>query len=360
MEPERPSDLARTTLQLLFIGALIATSFWILRPFLTALIWATTIVVATWPILLRVQGWLLGRRGLAVAAMTLVLLLIVVVPLYFSVATIIDNAERIPQLVKSLTAASIPPPPAWVEAIPGVGSRLGASWRQVAAAGPEELSAHLLPYARLIVGWFVVKVGGVGMLLLQFLLTVIVAALLYANGETATHGVVRFARRIAGPSGENAVELAGLAIRAVALGVVVTAVVQSVLAGIGLAIAGVPFAAFLTAAMFILGVAQIGPLPVLVPSVIWVYRISGTAWGTGLLLWAIVCGLMDNFIRPMLIKRGAHLPLLLIFAGVIGGLIAFGVIGLFIGPVVLAVAYTLLVDWVGGEVGHGVPKSQTT
>ena len=354
MEAERPSDLVRTTLQLLFIGALIASSFWILRPFLTALIWATTIVVATWPILLRLQGWLLGRRGLGVTVMTLALLLTVVVPLYFAVATIVDNAERVPEWTRSLTTLSIPPPPSWVEGLPGFGSRLAAGWRQMAAAGPEELSTHLAPYARMIVGWFIVKVGGIGMLVLQFLLTVIIAALLYANGETAAHGILRFARRIAGPSGENAVQLAAQAIRAVALGVVVTAVLQAAASGIGLAIAGVPFAGFLTAGMFILGVAQVGPVPVLVPSVIWVYRTSGTAWGTGMLLWAIVCSLMDNFIRPVLIKRGAHLPLLLIFAGVIGGLIAFGVIGLFIGPVVLAVAYTLLVDWVSsGEVGHG-------
>jgi len=354
MEAERPADLVRTTLQLLFIGALIASSFWILRPFLTALIWATTIAVATWPILLHLQSWLLGRRGLAVAAMTLALLLTVVVPLYFAVATIVENTERIPEWTRSLTALSLPAPPSWVEGIPGFGSRLAAGWRQMADAGPEELSAHLAPYARTFAGWFVLQVGGVGRLLLQFLLTVIVAALVYANGETAAHAVLRFARRIAGPSGESAVQLAANAIRAVALGVVVTAVLQAALSGIGLAIAGVPFAGFLTAGMFILGVAQIGPVPVLLPSVIWVYRTSGTAWGTGILLWAIVCSLMDNFIRPVLIKRGAHLPLLLIFAGVIGGLIAFGVIGLFIGPVVLAVAYTLLVDWVSGVgVSHG-------
>src|SRR5262245_57647799 len=221
MEPERPSDLVRTTLQLLFIGALIGSSFWILRPFLTALIWATTIAVATWPILLRLEGWLFGRRGLAVAAMTLALLLIVVVPLYFAVATIVDNADLIPQWTKALTTLSIPGPPTWVEGLPGFGSTLAAGWRELAAGGPEGLSARLVPYTRLIAVWFVVKVGGIGMLLLEFLLTVVVAALVDANGEIASHGVQRFARRIAVPSGENAVELAAHAIRAVALGVVV-------------------------------------------------------------------------------------------------------------------------------------------
>jgi predicted PurR-regulated permease PerM len=157
--------------------------------------------------------------------------------------------------------------------------------------------------------------------------------------------VDRFARRLAGPQGERAVHLGAQAVRAVALGVVVTALVQSTLGGIGLAVAGVPFAAILTALMFILGVAQIGAAPVLLGAVIWVYARSGVAWGTGFLVWAVFCSTLDNVIRPLLIRRGADLPLLLIFVGVIGGLIAFGVIGLFIGPVVLAVAYTLLIEW---------------
>jgi predicted PurR-regulated permease PerM len=142
------------------------------------------------------------------------------------------------------------------------------------------------------------------------------------------------------------VVLAGNAIRGVALGVIVTALVQSALGGIGLAIAGVPFAALLTAIMLVLCIAQIGPLLVLLGAAAWGFHSLGTGWGAFLLVWALVVGLLDNFLRPLLIKRGADLPLLLIFAGVIGGLIAFGIVGIFVGPVVLAVAYTLLDDWV--------------
>ena len=143
----------------------------------------------------------------------------------------------------------------------------------------------------------------------------------------------------------KAVSLGAQAVRAVALGVVVTAILQSALAGIGFAIAGVPFASILTALAFILAVAQVGASPVLIGGVIWVYATKGAGWGTVFLVWAVFCGTFDNFLRPLLIKRGADLPLLLIFAGVVGGLIAFGVVGLFIGPVVLAVAYMLLIDW---------------
>lgn len=349
MKSDPPSDLTRTTLQLLFLGALVAGSFWILRPFLIALIWAATIVVSTWPVHRRLQVWLGGRRGPAVALMTLALLLVLVIPLYLAITTIVENTDRIVEWSKTIVSVGVPPPPAWLEGIPLVGTDIATAWKELAATSAEDLSARLLPYARTLLAWFGARVGGVGLMLLDFLVTVVFAAILYANGERFADGILRFARRLGGAQGETAVVLASQAVRAVALGVVVTAFVQSVLAGIGLAVAGVPFAAILTAVMFVLGVAQLGPAPVLIPVVIWVYSSYGAAWGTFLLVWSVPVTVLDNFLRPILIRRGADLPLLLIFAGVIGGLIAFGVIGLFIGPVVLAVGYTLLAAWIGDD-----------
>jgi len=149
------------------------------------------------------------------------------------------------------------------------------------------------------------------------LLTVIVAAILYSNGEAAARGVIRFGRRLAGDRGEEVVRLAGSAVRGVALGIVVTALAQTVLSGIGLAVAGIPFAALLTALIFVLCIAQVGPLVVLLGAVIWLYYNGHSGWATALLIWSIG-----------------------------GGLLAFGIIGLFVGPVVLAVTYRLLERWV--------------
>ena len=179
-------------------------------------------------------------------------------------------------------------------------------------------------------------------MLVHFLMVVIFSSILYANGETAARGVRRFGRRLAAERGENAVILAGQAIRAVALGVGVTAVVQTVLGGIGLAVAGVPAAGFLSAVMLILCIAQLGPALIMFPAVGWMYWTGENGWGTVLLVWSIVVTALDNIMRPVLIKKGADLPLLLIFAGVIGGMLGFGMIGIFVGPVVLAVTYTLL------------------
>jgi predicted PurR-regulated permease PerM len=352
MQANRSQDLARTTFQLLALGALIATTFWIVWPFLEALAWATMIVISTWPLLLRAQAWLGGRRSLAVTVMTITLLLILVVPLYFGLSAIVENAKQVADWSKSAPTLHVPQPPAWVEGVPVIGAKLTARWQRLAAAAPEELSAHFAPYGQKLVLWFVGQVGGLGLLLLQFLLTVIIAAILYANGETAASGADRFARRLAGPEGEKVVHLAGQAIRGVALGVVLTAIVQTALVGVGLVAVAVPFATILTVVAFILAIAQLGPAIVLmlIPVVIWVYSTSGAGWGTGFLVWAIFCTTIDNFLRPLFIKRGVDLPILLVFAGVIGGLIAFGVIGLFIGPVALAVAYMLLVDWVSESI----------
>jgi predicted PurR-regulated permease PerM len=339
-------DLARITLGVLFIGLLIVTSLWILQPFLGATIWATMIVVATWPLMLAVERRLGGRRGFAVAVMTVTMLLLLVGPLATAIVTIVDRRDDITNLAASLATANVPPPPDWVEHLPLVGSQIAEEWRRLASTGREELAAQAAPYVRQAMAWFAGQAGNFGVMLLHFLLTTVITAILYTNGETAARGMRRFGRRLAGDRGEEAVVLSGQAIRAVALGVVVTAIVQTAASGVGLAVAGIPYATVLTAIVFVLCIAQIGPILVMIPAVAWLYWSGDALWGTLLLVWGIAVGLLDNVLRPILIRRGADLPLLLIFAGVIGGLVGFGVIGLFVGPTVLAVTYRLLESWV--------------
>lgn len=340
-----PFDLTRVTLAVLFIGGLIAVSFWVLQPFLLAGLWATTIVVASWPFMREIERWLWGRRALAVAFMTIALMLVLIVPVAVALNTIVDHADKIAGWVTSLASMKLPHPPDAVRNLPLVGERISAAWEQAIAAGAGDLVARLAPYAGHVVGWFAGQVGNLGMMTLQFLLTVIIAAVLFANGEEAASRLVGFARRLAGEQGEAVLRLAAQAIRGIALGVGVTALIQAFLGGVGLAAAGIPFATILTAVMFVLCLAQLGPWLVLLPALVWLYWQGHTVLGTALLLWTIVVGSLDNFVRPILIRRGADLPLLLIFAGVIGGLIAFGFVGIFIGPVVLAVAHTLLEAW---------------
>ena len=348
---EMQRDITRNVLAVLFIVALIGSSIWILRPFLGATIWATTIVVATWPLMITVQTWLWGKRALAVTVMTLLLLCILVVPLTFAIGTIVSNADDIAGWVKSLAVFKMPHPPQWLVNLPLVGTRLVELWERVSIAGLEATAPKAAPYVGGVIIWFAAQLGSVGVLLVEFLLTVILAAAMYSNGEHATQRLARFGRRLAGSGGENAVYLAGQTIRGVALGVVGTSVAQTIFSGLGLVIAGVPFTGVLTAVMLLLSIAQIGVIPVLGCAVAWLYWTGPSTWATFLLVWTIIAGTMDNFLRPLLIRKGADLPLLLIFAGVVGGLLAFGLIGIFVGPVVLAVADTLLNAWIDRDVG---------
>lgn len=339
-------DLTRTVLAVLAIGLLIAATLWILRPFLPSLVWATMIVVATWPLMTGIQARLWGRRWLAVTVLTLALLLVFVIPFSFAIGAIVQHVDEIGAWAKSATAHELPPPPDWIVKLPLVGERVESVWREIVASRGAEFLPKIAPYVGHAARWFAGQVGGFGLMVVQFLLTVVIVAILYVSGESIGAGVRRFVRRLAGDRGDSVVNLAGQAIRSVALGVVVTALVQAVLGGIGLAVAGIPFASILTAVMFILAIAQIGVAPVLILAVIWVYWTGDSLWGTALLVWTILVAGLDNVLRPVLIKRGADLPLLLIFAGVIGGLLAFGLIGIFIGPVLLAVTYTLLTAWI--------------
>ncbi len=345
--PPRPSwDLTRIVLGVAAIGGLVAASFWVLRPFLPAVVWATMVVVATWPALQGVEARLWGKRRLAVIVMTALMLAIVVGPIVIAVVAVVENIDAIVAWSKSITTLSVPAPPDWVGRVPVVGERLSTEWQRIATTRPEDLALAVAPYLRNVARWMIGQAGGLALLVVQLLLTVVISAILYSQGETVAAAALAFARRLAGDNGERVAILSAQAIRAVALGIVVTALVQAVIAGIGLAVAGVPHAPVLTAVMFLLGVAQIGTVPVLACAVIWLYWSDQTVWATVLVVWALFTASLDNFLRPLLIRRGADLPLLLIFAGVVGGLLAFGIIGLFVGPVVLAVTYTLLEAWV--------------
>lgn len=351
MNPQTPYDLTRITLVVLIIGVLLAGSLWTLLPFLSAFVWGATIVVATWPLLLWVERAAGGRRWIATAIMTGVMLAIFIVPFCLAIGELLVAAGQGVELVRSFYTQGLGPPPEWIDRLPWVGEKVAARWREFAAGGPEAITETVRPFARSIATWVVSITGGFGIVIVHFILTVIIAAILYSQGELTAQGVLMFARRIGRERGERVVRLAGQAVRGVALGVVVTALVQSLFAGLGLWVSGVPRPGLLLAVIFVLGIAQLGPLPVLLPAVIWLYWSGSIGWAIALLVWTVLVGAMDNFLRPVLIRRGVDLPLLLIIAGVIGGLIGFGVVGLFIGPVILAVTYTLLESWVREDKG---------
>jgi predicted PurR-regulated permease PerM len=346
MNQRDPVDIARIMLIVVILCALTVGSLFVIRPFIPGLIWATTIVVATWPAMLAVQRRCGNRRWIATTVMLLILLVVIVLPLYAAISTLAEHAGEIMGVIKHLPDYALPPPPEWVNDVPMIGHKVAAEWQMLSDAGPGGLLAKLEPYATIAARWMFGHAAVVGAFVIHMCVTVVIAGILYNQGEAAGGFVLRLAARIAGERGAQAAKLAGAAIRAVALGIVVTAVTQSALGGIGLWIAGVPGAGILTAVMLMLCLAQIGPMLPLLGGVAFLFWHSAHIAAILLLIWSVMIGMLDNFMRPMLIKRGVNLSMLLILAGVLGGMFAFGIVGLFMGPVILAVTSTLLNAWI--------------
>ena len=344
-------DFMRYVLSIAAVTCLLLLSGWVLLPFMAAGVWSAMIVVATWPILLRLERLFGGRRIPAAGVMTLGILCLLLAPLWVAITTVAEHSGTVVQMARQLAEDGLPLAPAWLDRVPVVGSRLAGFWNDAAAIGAaESIQKYVLPHLSGSGQWLLGQIGGAGGVLIQFLLMTILAAVMYANGELAAELLGKLGRRIGGERGLAAVVLSAKAIRSVALGVGLTALIQSLLGTIGLAIAGIPHPALLGALMLFLCVAQVGPSPVLIPAVIWMFwKGEELPWAIFLAVWSTFVITVDNFLRPVLIRRGADLPLILILVGVIGGLLTFGLIGIFVGPVVLAVTYTLMMAWTNEE-----------
>jgi predicted PurR-regulated permease PerM len=225
------------------------------------------------------------------------MLAIFIVPFSLAIGVLFDAAGQGVGLARAYFTQGLGSPPAWVVNLPWVGPRIAVKWQDLAAGGAEALATTAQPYVRSVAAWVLAITGGLGKVLIHFILIVIIAAILYAQGETAAQGVLMFARRIGLERGERAFLLAGMAVRGVALGVIVAALVQSLLAGLGLWVSGVPRPGLILAAAFALCVAHIGPIPVLAPAVIWLFWSGHYGWGSALLVWSLLVGALDNFLR---------------------------------------------------------------
>lgn len=349
---QRRLDLPKLMFGVIFIMVMIIASFWVIQPFVMGLAWAGMVVIATWPLLIRLEKLLWGRRSLAVVVMTILLILLFVIPIALLVSSLVENSAPLIQWASSPSNLRMPNVD-WMKSIPLVGDKLYSSWHTLISGGANALMVKVQPYVGATATWFVAQAAHVGYFLIHLALMVLFSVLLYIHGEQVALGIRHFAMRAADKRGDAVVVMAAKAIRAVALGVVVTALVQAILGGIGLAVAGIQYATILTVLMFICCVAQLGPLLVLIPAIIWVYWTGDTTWGTVLLVWSCIVGTLDNFLRPYLIRMEADMPMILILSGVIGGLLSFGMIGLFIGPVVLAISYRLISAWV-----HETPEPE--
>ena len=343
--PPPPTVSIERGLLVVLLAGLAIGCLYVMRPFLSSVLWAAILVFTTWP----VHEWLRRKLRLghtpAAALMVLVVAVLVLLPLAVALPTGADDAAGARAAVDRLFAAGLPTAPDWVGSVPMIGATLRDQWNGWAA----DLSAMVdffRPYFGMAAEFGLSLLLGLASGVLQFLLALLIAFFLWASGDRLVPAVTALMRRIAGPRGERLVDVTGLIVRGTVYGILGTALVQGILTGLGLWAAGVPRAALLGVLAGCLSVLPIGAPVVWIPASLFLVA-QGQTW-TGIILFAygfaIISG-SDNVIRPYFIARGAKLPFLLTMLGVLGGAIAFGLLGVFVGPVLLGVGWTLMAEW---------------
>jgi predicted PurR-regulated permease PerM len=337
---------------LLILGCLI-----VLRPFLAAILFAAAIAISSWPLYLRLLHRLQQRRTLAAALMTVSLTLVILVPLALVAWSVADNAASYFDQVRAALDEGTIVPPAWLKQLPLVGEQADAYLRKLVASREEliALAQRLLePARRLLLGGSLVLGRGVA----QVSLAVFVCFFLYRDGHAMVAMVRSGMGKLIGEQGAAVADTVGRTVRGVMYGLLGTALAQAGVAAIGLALAGVPAVALLSIATFLLSLIPVGPPLIWGGAAIWLFNEGRTGWGIFMLVWGFfaISG-VDNVVKPMLISRGSSLPFILVLLGVMGGVLAFGFVGLFIGPTLLAVGLGLLRHWSAAGQADGTDRT---
>jgi predicted PurR-regulated permease PerM len=320
----------------------------ILRPFISAALWAAILCFTTWPLFTRLKTALGERPAVAASLATIVLSAIIIAPVAFLVSRLSGNVAEIIEATRKFIHEGSTTPPAWVASLPLIGGRLSAYWRALGEGSANrfsEIVKWLPTVQQAVLGSGRVLAAGV----FQIVLSLLMVFLFYRHGETAANRLMVTINRIGGIHGNHLLRVAGTTMRAVVYGVLGTALLQGVLAGAGFMIAGVPGAVLLGFITFVVAVIPGGPLLVAAPAIFWLYHRGLAEWAIFIAVWIVIVGNLDNVVRPFLIARGgSNTPIVLVILGVLGGAMAFGLIGLFLGPTLLAVGYSMFDEWSSG------------
>lgn len=338
---QRWADVA---IRLVLVAVVAAWSVLLLLPFVTILVWAAILAVAMLPI----HGWLAGRLGgrnsLASALLTIISLALILGPASALGTALVGNLTGIAGGVLDGTIRVPPPPPAVAE-WPLIGGRVSELWQDASLELAETL-ASLEPQLRQAAGTLLRILGSIGVGLLQFTVAIIIAGFTYSRAPAIQSALKTFAARAAPGHGEGFVDLAGGTVRSVARGVVGISLVQAILFGVGALVAQIPFAGVWTFAVLIFGLVQIGPAIVILPIIVFGWIAMDTLSAVLLTAYMLPVMLLDNVLKPIVMGRGLPVPVLVIFIGVVGGTLAHGLIGVFVGPIVLALGYQLGRAWI--------------
>lgn len=346
--PFTEKTLSRTLLDVMIRAGLIAVlvlfCFQIFSPFRDLMLWSLILAITLFPLQERLRGS--HKPGHVATLIILIAIVILMVPIYLLGTSIADSVERAMDVVKG-GGFHIPPPAESVASWPLVGRPLSDLWLQASTNLPE-LTAKYVPQIKHVSLGLLGKLAGVGMGFLTFIFALIIAGIFMAHGEGGSRAAVQIASRVSGPArGPKIAELCTATIRAVALGVVGIAFIQMLLVGLGFVFKGIPGAGLLALAVLLLGIMQLPVTLITLPVIAFVFATEGASTATIIFaIYVFIAGLVDNVLKPLLLGRGVDVPMPVVLIGALGGMVTSGIIGLFIGPVVLAVGYQLFWQWV--------------
>jgi predicted PurR-regulated permease PerM len=346
-------------IQIVAIVVLVIGCFMVLRPFLAAILSAAILCFSTWPVYEWLERKLGGRNWLAALVMTLLMALVLVLPL---IAITLSYADEVPQLVeraREMLSQGLPEPPSWVSSIPLVGEQIDTAWRDLAGNREKlaEMLKRLLQPARqvLVYSGFLIGEGAA-----QFTLIAFVSYFFYRDGAALVRALRNALNRLAGDQTGRLLEIVGGTINGVVYGIVGTGIAQGIAALVGFLIAGVPGAPMLAFVTCFLSIIPAGPVLIWLGATAWLVAIDQAGWAIFMALWGffVISGI-DNIVKPLLISRGSSLPFALVLLGVLGGVLAFGFVGIFLGPTLLAVGFNLIRSWTARHQGQPEPAPST-
>jgi predicted PurR-regulated permease PerM len=340
--------IAERILMGLLLGGVAIGCVLVLYPFLSALLWAGILVYTTWPVFEWLRVHLHLRRMWAAVLMVTLTAVVLVLPIGVAAPGSAEDVTHLRHVIMDGLRAGLPDSPLWVFDIPLVGNIIGDLWNRWAADISVMLEA-LRPYFGIVIEDGLSLLLGIANGVLMFLLALFVAFFFYVYGEPIAARMRLLLHRIAGMQADRLIIVTGATVRGVVYGILGTAVVQGILTAVGLWISGVPRPVLLGSIAGLLAVLPIGAPLVWIPASIWLLSSGHLGWGVFLAIYGVgaISG-SDSLIRPWFIARGAQLPFLLTVLGVLGGALAFGLLGIFLGPVLLGIGYTLVNEWARG------------
>jgi predicted PurR-regulated permease PerM len=343
------SKLVESAIRIGILFVLASWCFQIMRPFVMPVVWGVVLAIAMHPAHRRLNQAIGGdRRGLAAAMLAILMLVVLVFPAAVLTETVLSGAKTVASGLQAGTLHVTPPPDAVME-WPLVGPRVHAFW-QLLSENIGSALAPVRPQLEAFAKWLVSVAASAGFGLLIFLVAIIISAVLMSNAEAGGRFAQSVGRRLAGDRGREFIDVAGATVRSVARGILGVAMIQALLAGIGFLAVGVPGAGLWALVVMFLSIIQVGMLPIGLPIIVYVFYTADPVVAVVFTIWTVLVGLIDNFLKPLLLGRGVPVPMLIIFIGAIGGFLSAGIVGLFVGSVVLALGYRLFLLWLSQEV----------